>query len=50
MRLCMLPLREQDELNPPRRDVLELVIDALLIDHYGLPEDHWIVQQARESI
>ncbi len=32
------------------QDILERVIDTFLIEHYGLPQDHWIVQQARESI
>lgn len=51
MHLCMLPLREKGiPVNPPNRDALELVIDTLLMDHYGLSEDHWIVQQARKSI
>lgn len=31
-------------------DILHDVVDTLLIDHYGLAEDDWIVQQARKSI
>jgi hypothetical protein len=47
MQLLMLPLQDQGRLSP---ELLGRVIDALLIEHYGLPEDDWIVQQARESI
>lgn len=31
-------------------DILHDIVDTLLIDHYGLAEDDWIVQQARKSI
>ena len=31
-------------------NILQNVVDSLLIDHYGLTEDNWIVQQARKSI
>jgi hypothetical protein len=47
MQLLMLPLRDQGHLSP---DLLGQVVDAFLIEHYGLPEDDWIVQQAREPI
>jgi hypothetical protein len=48
MQLCMLPIN--DCAPPSQHKVLSDVIDALLVDHYGLPESHWIVKQARESI
>jgi hypothetical protein len=50
MHLCLLPLFEKDEINPPTREILGSVISALLMDHYGLSEDHWIVKQAQDSI
>lgn len=30
--------------------MLNDVVLALLVDHYGLPEDHWVVRRARASI
>ena len=48
MQLLMLFLQDQGGLPDP--DLLGRVVDALLIEHYGLPEDDWIVRQARESI
>jgi hypothetical protein len=50
MQLCLLPIRADGTTQPPRREMLNLVIDALLVSHYGLPENHWIVQLARDSI
>lgn len=50
MHLCLLPLFEKDEINLPNREILGLVISALLMDHYGLSKDHWIVKQAQNSI
>jgi hypothetical protein len=48
MQLLMLFLQDQERSSCP--DLLGQVVDALLIEHYGLPEDDWIVRQARESI
>jgi hypothetical protein len=48
MQLLMFFLQEQRCLSYP--DLLGRVVDALLVEHYGLPEDDWIVRQARESI
>jgi hypothetical protein len=31
-------------------NILHDIVDSLLIDHYGLTQDDWIVQQARKSI
>lgn len=50
MHLCMLPLRETDQDTLFKPVTLKMVVDALLLDHYLLPENHWIVKQAYESI
>ncbi len=47
MQLLLLFLQDMGHLSP---DLLGRVVDALLVDHYGLSEDDRIVQQARESI
>lgn len=47
--LGILPLAGSPfDLSDPR--VLNDVVSALLIDHYGLDEDHWAVIRARKSI
>lgn len=50
MQLYIFPVhvRQADDLRSA--DMLERVINAFLVDHYGLAENHWIVQQARKSI
>jgi hypothetical protein len=48
MQLLLLFLQDQEHLSYP--DLLGRVVDALLVEHYGLSEDDWVVQQARESI
>jgi hypothetical protein len=50
MRLCILPAQSNDKINMLEAGMLHQVIDVLLIDHYGLEEDHWIVKQARASV
>lgn len=50
MHLFMLPLQVGADINLSQYDMLERVIGALLVDHYGLAENHWIVQHARKSI
>ena len=50
MRLCMLPLTAKGTTQSPQPEILNQVIDALLVNHYGLPENHWIIQQARNSM
>jgi len=47
MQLLMLFLQGQGCISP---DLLNRVVDALLVEHYGLPEDDLLVRQARESI
>ena len=49
MQLCILPTIN-GRIYPSRLEMLNQVIDALLVDHYGLPESDWIVQKARDSI
>lgn len=50
MQLCLLPIRAYGITQLPQREMLNQVIEALLVSHYGLPENHWIVQLARDSI
>ncbi len=45
MELALLPMREAP-LDPADPQMLKQVIFALLVDHYGLSETHWAVQQA----
>lgn len=48
MQLLMLFFQGQGCSSDP--NLLGQVVDALLVEHYGIPEDDWIVRQARESI
>jgi hypothetical protein len=50
MKLFILPLHINEKTELFSADMLERVINTFLVEHYGLPEDHWIVQQARRSI
>lgn len=51
MDLYMLPIHADDCDQPvPCPKLLNDVVDTMLLDHYGLAENDWIVQQARKSI
>lgn len=50
MQLYIFPAHIKQDEDLLDADMLERVITAFLVDHYGLPEDYWIVQQARQSI
>lgn len=49
MQLFILPvhIKENDIFSV---DTLEWVINVFLVEHYGLSQDHWIVQEALKSI
>ncbi len=49
MRLCILPTIN-GRIYSFNGELLNQVVDALLVDHYGLPESDWVVQKARDSI
>lgn len=50
MQLYLFPVHIKQAEDLLSAAMLERVINSFLVDHYGLPEDHWIVQQARQSI
>ncbi len=50
MKLYMLPICAHGQVYLLNKKLLNDVIDALLLNHYGLPENHWIVKKARKSI
>lgn len=50
MQLYMLPTCSEMQVYLQRIRLLNSVVDALLLDHYGLAENHEIVKQARKSI
>lgn len=50
MQLCMLSFETGKGMYSSQNGMLNAVIDALLVSHYGLSEDHWIVRQTRHSI
>jgi hypothetical protein len=50
MELYMLPIHADCEQQMPCPKLLNDVVDTMLLDHYGLAENDWIVQQARKSI
>lgn len=47
MHLCGLPIGGFDPTDPA---LLTNVVLAFMVDHYGLPQNHWAVQRVLESI
>lgn len=49
MHLGIYPI-DREAYNPKDADQLSMFVKAYLMDHYGLPESHWAVQESLQSI